>query len=134
MNISTQNPPNRVRQLCEHHFDLKGIKPVFTYGDTIYNPHNQPIDAGLEAHEIVHSIQQGDDPEAWWVDYLRKPKFRFEQELKAYRVQYRLMKNHIPDRNALARFLHAIASDLSGPMYGNMCSLSEAIKLIKENA
>jgi hypothetical protein len=123
-----------VRQLCEHHFDLKGIRPVFTYGDTIYNPHNLEIDAGLEAHETAHTIQQGENPEAWWVDYLKNPEFRFKQELQAYRVQYRFMKNYIKDREKRARFLRAIAGDLSGRMYGNVCSLNEAMQLIKDEA
>ena len=132
MKISTENPPKNIRGLCEFHFDLKGVKPVFTYGDTIYNPHGGFVDAGLEAHELVHAIRQGEDPEAWWVQYFKDPKFRFDEELKAYRVQYGYMHNFIKDRNELARFLMRIAGDLSGTMYGSMCSQSEAMKLIKQ--
>ena len=101
MKIKIENPPHRVRQLCEKVFNLTGTKPIFCFGDTIYNPFNAEVDAFLMAHEVVHSKQQGEDPKAWWKKYLLDKKFRFAQELQAYRVQYKVMKDVIKDRNKL---------------------------------
>jgi len=127
-----KDPPHGLREKCEHHFDLNGTEPVFTYGDTIYNPYSADIDESLFAHEATHTEQQGEDPEGWWVRYFKEPEFRFEQELQAYRVQYRVIKTLMKDRNRAAQMLVKIASDLSSPMYGSMCSLREAKKQIQE--
>ena len=132
MKVSTNNPPYRVREKCEEVFDLTDIVPIFAFGDTIYNPHGAHVDPILIAHETVHQHQQGEDPKQWWDDYLEYPKFRFRQELQAYRVQYRFIKKTVKDRNTVAKLLHMIATDLSGEMYGGMCSHSEAIKMIKK--
>ena len=59
MKIKNENPPNSVRQHCERVFNLSGTKPIFSFGDTIYNPFNAEVDAFLMAHEVVHSKQQG---------------------------------------------------------------------------
>lgn len=132
MKILNINPPYHLRSKCEHHFNLKGVEPLWTFGDTIYNPFNAYVDPYLEAHESVHCLQQGDNPEEWWDNYLSNKEFRFEQELKAYRVQYRVIKDCIKDRNTQARLLFKIAGDLSSPMYGSMVGNIEALKLIKK--
>lgn len=131
MTISPEDPPYGVRAKCEKQFDLRGMKPVFTYGDTIYNPFNGAVDPLLEAHEVVHTIQQGEHPADWWDRFLSSKSFRFDQELAAYRVQYRVARETIKDRNQLALFLLALSRDLAGPIYGNMCSAQDARILIK---
>ena len=132
MKFSTENPPYNIRELCEANFDLRKIKPVWVYGDTLYNPHQMPINKVLLEHEKIHSKQQGDKPAEWWHNYFNNDKFRFEQELEAYRHQYHFVKGFVKGRNDLFNFLKLIASDMSGKMYGNMCSLQEAICLIKK--
>lgn len=131
MKILVEDPPFNIRALCEEVFDLSGLQPCWTFADTLYNPHNGRIDKALFAHEGTHSIQQGDTPVKWWMQYLEDPAFRFAQELEAYRVQYKVLQEELKDRNALYRALVAIASDLSGKMYGNMCPTTEAMRLIR---
>ena len=63
MKILNQFPPNYAE--IAKVFDLKGLKPAFTYGDTIYNPHNSDLEPHLIAHESVHEGQQGTDPAGW---------------------------------------------------------------------
>ena len=132
MNIVKAKPPFLIAERCEAAFGLESYDPCFTYGDTIFNPSGNPIDASLMAHEATHQVQQGDEPEKWWDRYLTDKQFRFEQELQAYRVQYKTMQQMMKDRNRLAKLLVNIASDLSGSLYGNMCTLQEAIGLIRE--
>ena len=104
---------------------------IFTYGDTIYNPTPNDIPDHLMVHEQTHSIRQGDDPAGWWKRYLVDSKFRVDEELAAYKNQYRkYLKHH--DRNAANLFCMKIARDLSSALYGNILSFSEAFDLIKK--
>lgn len=131
MNISHDKPPHNLAYLCGQKFDLTGKNPIWAYGDTIYNPGGFPISYDLVAHETVHGARQGDDPEGWWVRYLEDPEFRFKEELVAYRAQYQFIKLTNKDRELVARALMNIARDLSGPMYGSICSFDEAVKAIR---
>ncbi len=133
MEIINKEPPHfkEIKMV----FDLEGIKPVFTYGDKIYNPMNLKIPDHVIEHEKVHAEQQKHSTfwaRLWWKKYLKNPQFRLNQELEAYKVQYQFAKKLIKDRNALARFLNQIAQDLSGKMYGNVISCGEAMNKIKE--
>ena len=132
MRLLNENPPLNIRERCEKKFDLRSTVPIFTYGETIYNPGNAIIDDFITAHELVHTTQQGNRPEKWWGMYINNDKFRYEQELLAYRVQYRVMNDLVKDRKLLAKMLRAIAGDLSSPMYGGLCSLTEAMLAIKK--
>ncbi len=131
MKILNERPPHDILGKCEAHFNLSAAKPIFTYGDTIYNPFNGTIDSLLIAHETAHMVQQGDDPETWWVKYITDRKFRFDQELAAYRVQHQVAKQTTKDRNQIALLVYNMAIDLSGGMYGNLCTQTEARKLIR---
>lgn len=132
MKIVNSNPPFNIRELCEDLFDVKDTKCVWTFGDTIFNPHGGNVDPLMELHEAVHADQQGDSPATWWDKYFRDEKFRFEQELEAYRMQYKHAALKIKDRNQRFRYLNALAVDLSSPIYGSLCTTSEARKLIKD--
>lgn len=101
---------------------------VIAYKDTIY--HSLPLDPSVIVHENVHLLRQGKDPDTWYENYIRNSKFRFGEELLAYRAQYDYLKDVIKDRNEVARELFRLASDLSGKMYGNVVSHREALKLI----
>lgn len=131
MNIKNERPPHDILGRCEAHFDLSTSKPIFTYGDTIYNPFNGEIDDLLIAHETAHAVQQGEDPESWWARYLTDTGFRFKEELAAYQVQYQVARDTVRERNKVAMLLYHMAADLSGPMYGSMCTAPEARVLIR---
>lgn len=132
MNISTDNPPHNIRELCEEVFDLTNVLPMWTFGDTIYNPHHMDIDKAQLVHEAVHTKQQGEKPAEWWDRYLSDAQFRFDEEALAYHAQYRLLNEILKDRNQLARLLHILAADLAGPMYGKLSTHQEARALIKK--
>jgi hypothetical protein len=115
-----------------------GIKPVnvyFTYGDTIYNPDKLEIPVEIIEHEKVHMEQQNHndtDAAIWWGKYLRDPIFRIDQEARAYGQQYKTYCSVVSDKNQRARYLFIIARSLSGPLYQNSISHSEAINLIRK--
>lgn len=131
MKIENTDPPYKIRELCEEVFPLEGIKPIFTYGDTIYNPHAIPMTEDMFAHEYTHSVQQGDSPAAWWDNYFKDGQFRYKQELEAYRVQLNFVKAKNKDREKVFKLAHDLAKHLSGPMYGNLSTYSEALKAIR---
>lgn len=128
--IYGQNPPNH--KAIAKRFNIKGRNNiVYTYGDKLYVPGGDgiAIDPHLMKHEETHVKQQAEiGVEAWWDKYLTDDNFRFIQELEAYRNQYRSM-NVLPLNQRLA-YLDHIATDLSGPMYGDMLSKDEAIQVI----
>jgi len=122
-------PPN-IKEIRKH-FKLKeGV--VFTYGKTIYNPSGSFIDPSLFHHEWIHTKQQGDDPKGWWDRYLKDERFRLDQELEAYRGQYKTAKKLLGDRNVAHKFLVKIARDLSSELYGNIISFDDAMREIKK--
>lgn len=129
MKISNMFPPNfkeiiKVIPGATQH----GI--VFTYGDTLYNPSNSPIEDHLERHEEIHMKQQEEmGADEWWAEYLKNPKFRLEQEVEAYRAQYKLVYKTYGRADA-SFVLKQIADDLSGAMYGNILSRKQARKEI----
>jgi len=125
MKIVEAWPPN-IEQIKKI-FDLTGKEPAFAYGDILYSPYGNKIVDHLWVHEKTHQKQQGEDPAGWWNKYLIDPQFRLSQELEAYRNQFSFYKSKNP---AWMTFLRKIAGDLSGPMYGNLLSLNEAIGLI----
>lgn len=128
--ISETYPPN-YEEICSvipavRH--QKGI--VFTYGDTIYNPDKQMIEDHLECHEETHEKQQAKiGIDEWWKKYLEDPKFRLEQEVEAYRAQYKMVSK-VYGRASATELVKSIAKDLSGAMYGNILKYKEARKAI----
>jgi hypothetical protein len=102
---------------------------IFAHGDTIYNPSKAVITEDLKIHEGVHSVQQGNDPEKWWKEYLSNPKKRLEWETEAYAAQFRYFKD-TPER--FKKFvLGRMAMELSGEIYGNIISYGEAESKIR---
>src|SRR6266850_4710684 len=97
-------------------FNVKWEKVIITYGNTIYSEKIFPSD--VLAHEEVHVKQQetmGKD--VWWDKYLNDKKFRLDQEVEAYRVQVKWLKENSP-RNYKQIRLKQITQDLSGGIYG----------------
>lgn len=132
MRIVKTEPPN-YEAIREVFPAIHGANVVFTYGDIVFNPSGGNIENHVLCHEEVHKQQQDGNPEAWWAVYLVNPEFRFGQELDAYATQYAFMEGRCKESH-LARFLYAIASDLAGPIYGNMCTTVEAMAKIRNKA
>jgi len=128
MKIVNTPPPN-YKEIQKHFPDANYEKGVlFTYGNTCYC---KSITLDLVVHEETHTRQQT-NPDEWWNKYFTDKQFRLEQEVEAYRNQWIYIDNNVKDRNQKARMLHQIAVDLSGSLYGNLVSYSEAISLIKD--
>ena len=128
MKFSKVRPP--IMDRLEKAFGVKwGGTLVVAYGDTIY--HTLPLDPSVIVHENVHLKRQDGKPDQWYESYIRDPKFRFGEELLAYRAQYHFLKETTRDRNELARHWFRLAKDLSGKMYGEVVTHQEALKLIK---
>jgi hypothetical protein len=82
---------------------------------------------------MVHIKQQGDNPKEWWDKYLTDKKFRLEQEVEAYGIQFASLKSVVRD-DISKQFLTRFAVVLSSPMYGSMLSLQEAESKIRNYA
>ncbi|MEK7669664.1 MAG: hypothetical protein AAB330_00335, partial [Bacteroidota bacterium] len=93
-----------------------------------------PLGPPMIRHEMTHLIQQGSVFGAirWWIRYLASPKFRYEQEAAAYRAQYQMFAEVVKDRNKRAIYAMDCAEKLSGPLYGDVVSLPEALKAITQ--
>jgi len=132
-------PPNYKEVLAKFPF-IKGKPVVFTYDDILYNPTGADISSDLKVHEETHSRQQKifrGGAKMWWKSYLFSPEFRLDQEAKAYRAQYCYILVHSGGQKnrgqqvrkaALIRF----AEDLSGKIYGKICSYELALRLISK--
>ena len=130
MRILVENPPfiDDLRSI----FRLPA-GAIFTFGDTIFNPSNNPIDEPLMLHETLHSKQQGNNPQEWWKRYLVDKDFRLAMEIPAYQIQFHAYKKLDKNRDRVHRFALRLASDLSGGMYGDCISFMEAVKAIKSD-
>lgn len=113
-------------------FNIRGRKVVFAWGDKIYDPFDANIGPDLEVHEAVHGEQQKaiGGPEIWWHKYFIDANFRLEQEIQAYRAQYKFFCKQYRDRNQQTQFLSRIAGDLS-TMYDLPITRAEAMHRIK---
>jgi hypothetical protein len=129
MKIINKYPPNYSD--IEKRFDLRGRKPIFAYGEVLYNPHGVSIDPSFIVHEETHQKQQAKigDVEEWWRLYLTDDKFMLAQEVEAYQVQYEWAKENMarPQRRALLKFISQV---LGSPMYGSLVTVDEARELI----
>jgi hypothetical protein len=106
-------------------------RAIFTYGSSIYNPSGSHVTKDLIAHEEVHERQQNGDPKTWWKRYLSEPQFRLQQETEAYKRQYQYLCSTNTNRNYQFQILQALAMILASPMYGNLTTIEEAMRLIK---
>lgn len=132
MKILIENPPN-IAAITEAFPDaVKSRSVIFAYGEDIYNPFDLPVGPQNVAHEQVHFIQMREigGAEKWWKRYIKDPAFRVQQEIPAYRAEYRYIKDHTNDRERIARASRQMASALSGPNYGRCMSFNDALLAI----
>lgn len=102
---------------------------IFTYGDTVYDPSKVLNKVELAAHEATHVEQQtAMDKDLWWAMYVDDPKFRYEQELEAHRVELEAFEGSRNERRLMAK---AIAKRLSGPLYGGVATYKKALEDLK---
>jgi hypothetical protein len=129
MKIEISYPPN-YEEIKKHFPELEDFRPLFCYGDIIYNPFGYEVTKDLIIHENVHSKQQGRDVKGWYDKYFNDPKFRIDQEIPAYGEQFRYIKNNF-NYKLQKKFLDHICFSLSGEFYGNMVSFQEAEQKIR---
>lgn len=130
MKIIKDYPPN-YDKICQAIPGVVGNDNIcFTYGDTVYSPSTDQFPDHLTEHESVHIRQQSEmGRDEWWNKYLKDKKFRSEQELEAYRIQYQFVyKNQ--GREDASMLMKQISADLSGDMYGNILTKKQARKEI----
>ena len=129
MNIVKGYPPNYNK--IKKKFDFGNRYVVFTYGEILFNPAGVVIPPHLHIHEQTHSKQQSIvKPEVWWDKFLEDKKFRLDQEIEAYREQYKFIKS-AHNRHDRRMLLKQISQDLGSGMYGNIVKKKEAEELIK---
>ena len=129
--IITTPPPNYEEAFKKFgaSFD-KGI--VFTYGRDVHVKIGKLRD-DVEAHETVHVVQQTTypgGPEAWWKRYMEDSEFLLDQELEAYRTQYKFVLKNYPKRQHF-EMLKFYAECLSG-FYDLGIGMMTAMNLIKK--
>ncbi len=102
---------------------------IMTYGDTAYC--SKKLGRDEIVHEEVHFEQQKKwTPAVWWEKYLSDDAFRLEQELEAYKRQFRFMDKNYNNKEwiAMAKTFHIKA--LCSPQYGSVISEAEARKAL----
>lgn len=130
MTVVLKSYPPNYEQVCKHIPAVRKNKNiVFTYAPNIYSPAGIELSPDLKAHEEMHIERQSDQPSSWWTRYLTDIEFRLQEELVAYRAQYRYALEHY-NRPKRRKLLSHIASDLSSAMYGNLVTKHEATMLI----
>lgn len=130
MKISHEKPPIYERLVRVFGIDWNdGI--VITYGDTLHTKEGNNIPNDLVVHEKTHTRQQEKiGIMTWWEEYIANPEFRIKQEAEAYRNQWKFLISTEKNRERLFHKKLRLVDDLSGPIYGNVVSGSEALKLI----
>ncbi len=129
MEIIAGRPPN-FEQIARAFPAARALGTIFTYGEKVYVSDGAKLPPSLIAHECVHILQQGKEPQAWWDLYIANARFRFEQELEAHRKELELARGE-GNRKHRRMVLTAIAKRLSGPLYGNCVPLARAKKLLE---
>lgn len=130
MRVVRQRPPlwDEISKAFPAAVHRPGI--MFCWGNEVYMPLGGELTDALAAHERIHSIQQGNDPEGWWLQYIADPKFRLEQEIPAHQAEYNTLCDGGVGRAERRRYAMALAKRLSSPIYGSLITRAEAKRLI----
>jgi len=104
---------------------------IFVFEDTVYT--NNKMSYDIVAHEFHHLIQQSRIGAKEWINrYLEDKDFRLEQEIDAYKEQLSVVRK-MNDRQEYAHILAECGRNLSSPLYGNLITYQEAIKILKDS-
>ena len=99
-------------------------KTIFAYKE-IYSNYELPPD--IQVHEETHLKQQEEyGAEKWIKRYLIDSKFRFEQEVEAFKAQV----NHFKDRNQRFISQRLCAKTLSSDLYGGFITFEKAMEIL----
>jgi hypothetical protein len=127
MKILTTKPPNWQRIADTFPVDWNSI--IIAYYPNIHC--GVEVSNQKQAHEEIHLSRQRDlGVDLWWEYYLTNPSFRLNEELEAYKVEVEWVKENIATRNQRRFLLDKIYSDLSGSVYGFICSYEEAKRML----
>ena len=129
--ISNEIPKELYQKLVDKFNISWDAGVIICYGNVFHCKYH--IDAPKYIHELVHSRRQekiGKD--LWWELYINKSEFRLEEEVLAYRAEYKFICENVFDRNTRFEFLYEMARNLSSPQYGSLISGSDAMKLIQK--
>lgn len=130
MNIERAYPPNYDAIKVALPESAKRFGVLYAYGSTIYNPDGVKVDKLLYAHECKHGEQHAGLPVEWWKLYLALPEFRFDQELEAHRAEWEAFIGDSPNRHMRRVYLNQIAHRLASNLYGGLCTVGDAKRLI----
>jgi len=126
MNITTEPLPDYVekviKQVTGKTWEELGNDVVFTVGNNLHARCEVP--KYLMVHELVHQKQQSESPEKWWANYTN-PAFRYQQELEAYKAEYKYLRVHFKAESF--EVAKEWATHLSGEMYGKCVSYNKAL-------
>lgn len=126
-------PPNY--DFIKDFFDFTDSKPIFCYGNTIYNPHKIEVYPDLIYHERIHQNQQSEytSPDIWWTKYCMDKDFRLQEEIEAYAHQYLFLKKNVPVK-VYEAILEEIGDQLSGTLYDLGVTKHTAQAMVKRKA
>jgi len=99
---------------------------IFSFGNKIYT--NKELKIWKRGHEFIHCKQMKFSSIyaiIYFIKYLFLRKFRLKSELEAFQTEYLLL-------GKTEYALHELSLNLSGPLYGNLCSYHEARDLISQ--
>lgn len=150
MHIKHEKPP--LYDLIAARFKLDGHKPIFAWGNTLYQPFStDELPEYLIAHERVHGARQimladgiidrdaavshDDKIRLWWERYCKDDRWRLEEELMAHRAEYIARALRMSSRADRRRALTTVAQRLCSPLYGwprGMVNETKAKMLLKE--
>lgn len=132
MKILVEQPPIIDRIIAVFPFVKDEKNMLYAYGDVIYSPGGADVPPYKIVHEMVHGEQQREVGVEWWWDtYLVDKVFRLNEEIPAHHADYKSFCRHYKDKNEQLRYLNYLAGQLSGPIYGNLITHSEAMRRIK---
>jgi hypothetical protein len=127
MKILTTKPPNWQR--IAETFPVEWGKIIVAYSPNIHC--GVEVSKQKEAHELIHLERQRNlGVDLWWEYYLTNPSFRLNEELFAFAEEVKFIKENIATRNQRRFLLDKIYSDLSGSVYGFLCSYAEAKQML----
>lgn len=133
INIRPTPPPNWTQiQLYQNSHQYNPPKgSVFSYGKFIYNPDNAYIDVPTYVHESLHLEQQKKlGSSKWWDKFLKDKRFRLEQELPAYQVQYHAVREFVKDEKRLKTILGSFANEIV-LLFKGLITKEQALKAIQ---
>lgn len=126
--IIAGRPPN-FEKICKVFPEARAKGTIFAYSPNIYILDKDGITNALEAHENVHILRQGTNPETWWDRYLVDREFRLEEELIAHTAEYKHLLEH-GSRSERRNALKIVSNRLSSGMYSFGLSPKKAADMI----